>query len=110
MSMSSDREAKGISASGCAAGVRPIACKLRGHSEPLELCAYDGKLFTLRSVAAFAPGQPLTLHAQFTSEVTLELKSIGSVKLVDGRFQVRARATTLRKEAREALLSHFPST
>ena len=103
MSMSPDQRG-----SAPAAAPRPISCRLRGQSEPLELCAYDGKLFTLRSRAAFAPGQPLTLHAQFNSDVTLELKSIGSVKLADGQFQVRARATTLRKEAREALLAHFP--
>ena len=108
MSMASEREASAAAAGTPTAPVRPIACKLRGQSEPLELCAYDGKLFTLQSLAAFAPGQPLTLHAQFHSDVTLELKSIGSVKLPDGRFQVRARATTLRKEAREALLAHFP--
>ena len=86
-----------------------ILCRLRSAPEPLELCAFDGKLFKLRSRAAFAPGQPLTLHAQFQSEITLELKSVGSVKLADGAFEVRARAMTLRKEAREALLAHFPA-
>jgi hypothetical protein len=86
-----------------------ILCKLRSLPEPLELCAFDGKLFKLKSPAAFAPGQPLTLDAQFHSSITLELKSIGSTKLPDGAFEVRARAMTLRKEAREALLAHFPS-
>ncbi|MDB4972959.1 MAG: hypothetical protein JWN48_1300 [Myxococcaceae bacterium] len=88
--------------------VPAIVCKLRSMPEPLQLVGFDGKLFKLRSHKAFAPGQPLTLDAQFQSSVTLELKSIGSVKLADGIFEVRARAMTLRKEARETLLSHFP--
>jgi len=83
----------------------PVPCRLR--DQRLELVAFDGKLFKLRSLAAFAPGQPLTLEAQFNRSVTLELKSVGSVKRPDGSFEVRARAMTLHKDARAALFDHF---
>jgi hypothetical protein len=73
----------------------------------LELLDFDGKEFRLRSPEPFAPGQPLTLTVGgLTSEHYLELKSLGSVKR-DNVFEIRARASTLRKEAREALLAHF---
>ncbi len=72
----------------------------------LELLAFDGKLFKLRSPEAFAPGQPLTVTIKLTIDHVLDLKSLGSVKR-DGGFDVRARAQTLRKETRAALLAHF---
>lgn len=78
------------------------------RGEPVELCAYDGKLFRLVSARAFAPGQPLVVEAALGSSVTLELKSVGSVRRPDGSFEVRARASTLSRQARSALVAAFP--
>jgi hypothetical protein len=78
--------------------------------ERLELVAYDGKLFTLTGARAFAPGNPLTLELALGIGHTLELKSIGSKKRPDGRFDVRARAATLTRGAREALAQAFPGS
>lgn len=77
------------------------------RGEPVALCAYDGKLFRLVSARAFAPGQPLVVEAALGSPVTLELKSVGSVRLADGTFEVRARASTLSRQARSALTKAF---
>lgn len=84
---------------------KPVRCSLAGHG--LELAAFDGKLFRFVSPTPYAPGQPLVVEAAFTSSITLELKSIGSTKRADGLFEVRARAATLRREARAALVAHF---
>jgi hypothetical protein len=75
--------------------------------EVLELVGYDGKLFELVGPRAFAPGNPLVVELALGIGHTLELKSIGSKKLADGRFQIRARATTLTKGARDALSTAF---
>ena len=84
-----------------------VLCRLGASAEPLELVGYDGKLFRFRSGTPFAPGQPLRVEAQFQSSITLELKSIGSVKRADGAFEVRARATTLSRTALENLTARF---
>ena len=75
--------------------------------EALSLTAFDGKLFRLVSPRAFAPGQPLTLSLELGSGLSLELKSLGSVRLAQGGFEVRARAATLSRAARAALLARF---
>jgi len=83
-----------------------LPCLLDG--EALELHAFDGKHFRLVSAVAKAPGQPLTGSAQLADRsVTLDLKSLGSVRRADGRYDVRARAATLHRDARDALLAHF---
>jgi hypothetical protein len=73
----------------------------------IELCGYDGRHFRLLSSHPFAPGQPLTVTAPLSSSIDLELKSLGSVKQADGRYEVRARAMTLSRQARGALEQHF---
>lgn len=90
----------------------PLVCSLRQHYADevmIELCAYDGRQFRLRSTRAFAPGQPLALKVPHlsSSSIELELKSLGSVKQSDGRFEVRARPMTLSKQARDSLSAHF---
>jgi hypothetical protein len=79
----------------------------RGSVEgrPVELHAFDGKQFQLVADVAFAPGQPMRLELALPTPLTLDLKSIGSVRRADGRFDVRARAATLPREARQALLA-----
>jgi hypothetical protein len=78
--------------------------------ETLTLTGYDGRHFVLQSARAFAPGYPIRLNVAFTTPATLELKSIGSKKRMDGGFEVRARPMTLRKDVRERLLAHFGLT
>lgn len=73
------------------------------HGDILELVDFDGKAFELVGPRAFAPGQPLVLEMAFGMGHRLELKSTGSRKRSDGRFDIRARATTLTRSAREAL-------
>jgi hypothetical protein len=85
--------------------VKGYAASVRG--QPLELTHFDGKLFQLVSESAFAPGQPMTVQLQLTHSLTLDLKSIGSTKRADGRFDVRARAATLPRQSRAALLAAF---
>jgi hypothetical protein len=72
----------------------------------IEVLSFDGKFFRLRSADAFAPGQPLTVTLKLASDHVLDLKSLGSVKR-EHAFDIRARALTLRKETRDALLAHF---
>jgi hypothetical protein len=75
--------------------------------EVLELAQYDGRELKLISQRALAPGQRLALQVDVGIGFMLELKSIGSVKREDGRYLVRARATTLSKHAREGLEKLF---
>lgn len=77
------------------------------HGDSLELVAFDGKAFELVGPRAFAPGQPLVLEMSLGVGYRLELKSTGSKKRSDGRFDIRARATTLAKGARDALDQAF---
>jgi hypothetical protein len=79
------------------------------RSGAIDVVSFDGKQFVLRSAEAFAPGQPLTVILTLASDHLLELKSLGSVKR-DGVFEVRARAQTLHKYTREALLTAFQRT
>lgn len=81
----------------------PVHC----GEQPLELQHFDGKHFRLVSAVAFAPGQPLTVELTIALPRTLDLKSLGSVKRADGRFDVRARAATLTREVRAELLAAF---
>jgi hypothetical protein len=75
--------------------------------ETLEVTHYDGREFKLLSACALAPGQRLALQVDVGIGFTLDLKSLGSVKQDDGRYLVRARATTLSKHARDALEKLF---
>jgi hypothetical protein len=78
-----------------------------GSGEQLELTHYDGRELKLVSVRALAPGQRLALQVDVGVGFMLDLKSLGSVKQDDGRYLVRARATTLSKHARAALEKLF---
>jgi hypothetical protein len=74
----------------------------------VELHGFDGKNLHLVSAVAFAPGQRIAPSFALDAPLSLQLKSLGSVRRPDGRFDVRARAVTLRKEERALLLSAFP--
>jgi hypothetical protein len=77
------------------------------NGEMLELNHYDGREFRLFSERALAPGQRLALQVDAGIGFVLDLKSLGSVKQEDGRYLVRARATTLSRHARDALEKLF---
>ncbi len=82
-----------------------LACTL-ASGDSLTLQTFDGKLFTFVTAKAAAPGAPLRIRVDQTGAI-LELKSIGSRKLADGTFELRARITTMPKEVRDALCVHF---
>jgi hypothetical protein len=93
--------------------IATVVCSMRSARiavTSIELCAYDGRHFRLLSSHPFAPGQPLTVTAPLSSSVDLELKSLGSVKQPDGRYEVRARPMTLSRHAKTALEAHFHVT
>lgn len=75
--------------------------------EAVQLVDFDGKHFRLVSARPFAPGQPLAVELSLGEGLSLELKSLGSVRRAPEGFEVRARAATLSRFAREALSAHF---
>lgn len=75
--------------------------------DPIEVTHYCGGELKLISQRALAPGQRLALRVDVGVGFVLDLKSLGSVKQDDGRYLVRARATTLSKHARDALEKLF---
>ena len=77
---------------------------VEGHEG--ALLGFEKNIYTLRSPAAFAPGQPLHIHVLATPEpFELEARTIGVKRREDGDFLVRARAINLRREHREVLAS-----
>jgi hypothetical protein len=73
----------------------------------IEVTHFAGAELKLLSPRALAPGQRLSLQVDVGVGFVLDLKSLGSVKQDDGRYRVRARATTLSKHARDALEKLF---
>lgn len=85
--------------------MKVLPCALADRAQTtIELCEFDGKRFRLVSAEPFAPGQPLALTVSLPTPVALQLKSLGSARRSDGRYDVRARAATLRREERAALM------
>jgi hypothetical protein len=75
------------------------------EGDTLELTAFDGKHFALVSSKAYAPGQPITLTVELVPTCLLELKSLGSKRRDDERFDVKARAMTLAKPTRDRIVA-----
>lgn len=70
--------------------------------------AFDGEFFTLLGPRAYAPGSPIRFAALFDKGVCpLEGRALRSKRIDDGRFEVRLRLISLRREARERLFEHF---
>ncbi len=67
-----------------------------------ELVGYAKNVVELVSPISFAPGQPARFEV---AELSLEGRSLGSRKRDDGRFTVRFRLISLRREERERLES-----
>jgi len=69
----------------------------------------DATIIVFLAPKAFPPGQPLTLALWPGHERALSLaaRSIGSKRLPDQRFEVRARLVNLSRDARLRLLDAF---
>ncbi|MFM2417478.1 MAG: hypothetical protein RL385_2201 [Pseudomonadota bacterium] len=86
-----------------------VGARVAGLSEAVRFVHFDGRHFVFESPKAFAPGQPMQVDVDGEPALRLDLKSLGSVKQSDGQFRVRARATTITRAARDALIRLFPS-
>ena len=74
-----------------------------------ETVGFDGEVLDLLLSRAFAPGAPVVLDVDAPGGVLrVEGKSRGSKRQPDGRFAVRVRTTSLRREVREALTALHP--
>lgn len=70
-----------------------------------EAIAVAGEVMHIVLERAYAPGAPLTLELDHASgTLALRGKTIGSKRREDGRFDVRLRLVSLRREDREKLL------
>ncbi len=80
-----------------------LAARL-GDGSDAEVSALDGERVALVSARAFAPGAPIAIEVA-TPDGTLALagKCLGSKRRADGRFDVRARLVSLRREERDRL-------
>lgn len=69
-----------------------------------EAISFSGEVLHVVLERAFAPGAPLSLElAHATGPLSLSGKTIGSKRREDGRFDVRLRLVSLRREEREKL-------
>lgn len=69
----------------------------------------DANIIAFHAPKAFPPGQPvaLCLWPGHAGSLALAARSIGSKRMPDGRFEVRARLVNLGREARQKLLDAF---
>lgn len=75
-----------------------------------ETVGFDGENLAILSTRAFAPGAPLVIEVLAPAgTLVVEGKSRGSKRQADGRFAVRVRTTSLRRETREALAALHPA-
>ncbi len=72
-----------------------------------EALSFAGEVLVCAVARAFAPGAPLELTVG-DEALGLRAKTIGSRRLPDGRFEVRMRLVSLRREQREALARALP--
>jgi hypothetical protein len=71
---------------------------------------YAENVLHLVCVAAYPPGKPLTLRADTGVELLdLQGKSAGSKLRTDGRYDVKLRLVSLRRDERIALERAFPN-
>lgn len=71
---------------------------------PMEMTSYDGAEITLVATVALAPGKPVRLRVTVgETALELEAKSHGSKRREDGRFEVRLRPVSWRREQAEAV-------
>ena len=78
--------------------------KIAGGGEG-EALAFAGEVLHVVIDRAFAPGAPLAIElAHASGPLSLSGKTIGSKRREDGRFDVRVRLVSLRREDRARLL------
>lgn len=83
-----------------------MTLQIRTGGHDGTLIAFEKNVYSLRSPAAFAPGQPLEIVVCArggTAEFVIEARAIGSKLEEDGVYLVRARAINLRREQRESI-------
>lgn len=74
--------------------------------ESVTLRAFDGNAIEVVTQRAFAPGARAVMVLEIASEALgIEVKCHGSRKLEDGRFSVRGRVISMRREDRENLIA-----
>lgn len=79
------------------------AVKVAGGGQG-EAISFAGEVMHLVLERAFAPGAPLSLElAHPSGSMSLTGKTIGSKRREDGRFDVRLRLVSLRREDRAKL-------
>ena len=74
-----------------------------------EALAFDGEWLSCVLSRAFAPGSPVKLSLRLPKgKLALGGKAAGSRRMKDGRFALRLRLISLRRDQREALLRALP--
>lgn len=69
----------------------------------VELARVDGERAFFACPIAFAPGKPVVLALSVEPPLSLQLKTVGSKRREDGRFDVQGRIVMLRREERAQL-------
>ena len=83
-----------------------IAVEIDGATGAL-VALDDGPTLRLELSRAFAPGQPFALRLCSDPPLALSAKAIGSQRLDEATFTVRARVLNLRRADRATLLGLF---
>ncbi|NOY90068.1 MAG: hypothetical protein GXP55_02580 [Deltaproteobacteria bacterium] len=77
----------------------------------LSLLAFDGKWLVLEAPRAWAPGSPMAIRVEFAGTPhMLDARSLGSRRDAPGRFRVKLRLVSMRRDSRQALLEALPAT
>ncbi|UCF47228.1 MAG: hypothetical protein JSU89_08600 [Myxococcales bacterium] len=73
-----------------------------------EAKAIEGNTLTLLSPRAFAPGSPIRFSVVLDDRKrSFEGRTIGSMRVAEGSFEVRLRFVNLRRSERELLVSRL---
>ena len=73
-----------------------------------EAKSLDGNTMTLLSPRAFAPGSPIRFSVVLDDRKrSFEGRTIGSMRVAEGSFEVRLRFVNLRRSDRELLVSRL---
>lgn len=73
-----------------------------------EAKAIEGNTLTLLSPRAFAPGSPIRFSVVLDDRKrSFEGRTIGSMRVAEGSFEVRLRFVNLRRSDRELLVSRL---
>jgi hypothetical protein len=82
-----------------------MSVRIRVSEHEGEAVAFDGQFLSIVLPKAFAPGQPLTIaFVDAEAPLRIEGRSLGSKRLPEGRFEIRLRLVSPRRE-HQAILS-----